>query len=98
EQRDAILAAAAAALDEEHGNSKKKPGAGDLLTMAKAFARRGAGSCAVAPPRNSTTFAGVVESFDVKPVGVIGDIRIEEGHGSCDHDGFIDAGDERRRH
>jgi hypothetical protein len=94
EQRDAILTAAASARDDDHGHGRRKAGEGknDLLNLAKAFARRGAGSCAVSPPRNSLNFAGVVESFEVRATLAIGEIRIEEGH-SCDHDGYIDAGE-----
>jgi hypothetical protein len=94
EQRDAILMAAASAGDDHHGK-KKNPGAGDLLTLAKAFARRGAGTCAISPPRESLNFAGVVESFDVRANVAVGEIRIEEGH-SCDGDGIIDAGERGR--
>ena len=51
EARDSILAAAAAADDQ------------DLEILANAFARRGMGTAAVAPPRESTDLTGVVESF-----------------------------------
>jgi len=101
EQRDAILGAAAARRDDDHGrgngNSKhdRRAGSGDLLVLADAFARRGAGTCAVAPPRDSANFAGVVESFEVRPRVAVGEVRIEEGH-SCDRDGFIDAGERGR--
>jgi hypothetical protein len=63
-----------------------------MLTLARAFARRGAGTCAVSPPRDSVNFAGVVESFEVSPRIGIGDVRVEEDR-SCDHDGFVDAGE-----
>jgi len=95
EQRDAILMAAAAAGAVGHGHSNKNPAAGDLLTLATAFARRGAGSCAVSPPPTSANFAGVVESFELRPRIAIGEIRIEEDH-TCDHDGFVDAGERGR--
>jgi large repetitive protein len=103
EQRDAILGAAAARRDDDghgrgHGGSKhddRRAGSGDLLALANAFARRGAGTCAVAPPRDSTNFAGVVESFEVRPRIAVGEVRIEEGN-SCDRDGFIDAGERGR--
>ena len=98
EQRDAILAAAAAAWrddDADHdlgnGNDRKSRRA-DLLALATAFARRGAGTCAVSPPRGSFNLTGVVESFSLKPRTVMGEVRIEEGK-SCDHDGFVDAGE-----
>ena len=56
ETRDAILSVAHAASVADH----------DVL--AAAYARRGFGTCAVSPPRTSTTFVGIVESFDVKGV------------------------------
>jgi hypothetical protein len=77
EQRDAILGAASA-----H----------DLLPLAQAFARRGAGTCAVSPPSDSTNFAGVIESFEVRPRIAVGEVRLEENQ-SCDRDGFVDAGE-----
>jgi len=102
EQRDAILAAAAAGRDGDsgrgHGNGggrRNRNGGADLLTLANAFARRGAGTCAVAPNRNSIAFEGVVESFEVRPLIGVGEIRIEEDR-ACDRDGFIDAGERGR--
>ncbi|MEP7121397.1 MAG: M36 family metallopeptidase [Byssovorax sp.] len=81
EQRDAILAAAAAADPN------------DFDVMAKAFAKRGAGSCAVSPPRDSTDFAGVVESFTVNPNVQALSVTIDDSVLSCDKDGFLDAGE-----
>jgi hypothetical protein len=82
DQRDAILAAAAA-VDKQ-----------DLLVMAKAFARRGAGTGAKSPPQNSSDLVGVVESFSVK-----GDLKylsatLDDSVKSCDGDGFLDAEEE----
>jgi large repetitive protein len=82
EQRDAILAAAAA-VDKQ-----------DLLVMAKAFARRGAGTGSKSPPQNSSDLVGVVESYAVK-----GDIRyisssLDDSVKSCDRDGYLDAEEE----
>jgi hypothetical protein len=80
ETRDAILIAALAVNTGDH----------DLL--AAAFARRGFGSCAVSPPRNSVNFQGIVESSEVKG-------RIEPGAltqqltTDCDSDGVLDAGE-----
>jgi large repetitive protein len=79
DQRDAILAAAAA-VDKA-----------DMLVMAKAFARRGAGTGAKSPPQNSSDLVGVVESYVVK-----GDIRylstsLDDSIKSCDRDGFLDG-------
>jgi len=82
DQRDAILAAAAA-VDKQ-----------DLLVMAKAFARRGAGTGAKSPPQASSDLVGVVESYAVK-----GDIRylstsLDDSVKSCDRDGYLDAEEE----
>jgi Fungalysin metallopeptidase (M36)/PA domain len=105
EQRDAILGAAAAARrddDDDDGKGRgfgdvfrrddRRPGGADLLALATAFARRGAGTCAVSPPRDSANFAGVVESFEVSPRPVLGEVRLDEDK-SCDRDGFVDAGE-----
>ncbi|MBK9259751.1 MAG: M36 family metallopeptidase [Polyangiaceae bacterium] len=79
EQRDAILAAAAAADIE------------DMKIIANAFAKRGAGSCAVSPDVNSNDYAGVVESFEVKArVGKL-DGAMDDSIQSCDSDGKLDA-------
>jgi len=79
EQRDAILAAAAAA------------DVGDLKIIANAFAKRGAGSCAVSPDTNSTDYEGVIESFEVK--AKISDLGagVDDAIQSCDNDGKLDA-------
>jgi MYXO-CTERM domain-containing protein len=82
DQRDAILAAAAA-VDKQ-----------DLLVMARAFARRGAGTGAKSPPQNSSDLVGVVESYAVK-----GDIKylstsLDDSVKSCDRDGFLDGEEE----
>ncbi|MEO5728827.1 MAG: hypothetical protein ABI134_12080, partial [Byssovorax sp.] len=65
----------------------------DFDVMAKAFAKRGAGSCAVSPPRDSTDFAGVVESFTVNPNVQALSVTIDDSVLSCDKDGFLDAGE-----
>lgn len=84
EQRDAILAAAAAADID------------DMKIIAEAFAKRGAGSCAISPDTNSNNFAGVVESFEVK--AKVDDVAgaMDDSVQSCDGDGKLDA-DERGR-
>ncbi|MFO0745091.1 MAG: M36 family metallopeptidase [Myxococcota bacterium] len=84
EQRDAILAAAAAADPL------------DARALAGGFARRGAGSCALAPARGSFDLGGVVESYDVKPRLVISAVTLDDGAASCDHDGALDAGERGR--
>lgn len=79
EARDAILAAAAAhRLD-------------DMTALAEAFARRGAGTCAESPARDSEDFVGVIESYRVKPKVDIVDIALDESIVRCDGDGVLDA-------
>ena len=84
EQRDALLMAAAAR------------SLADFTTIAEAFARRGAGSCAVSPPRNSVDFKGVVEDYQLRANGVLLTAVISEGDASCDGDGVIDIGEHGR--
>ena len=95
EQRDALLAAAIAARPDHDAADPDDRGAGgaDALVMAEAFARRGAGTCAISPPRFSTNLVGVTESFDVSANAVIGDVQLRENRRSCDGDGVIDAGE-----
>ncbi|MCY1020154.1 myxosortase-dependent M36 family metallopeptidase [Pyxidicoccus sp. MSG2] len=68
----------------------------DYLLFARAFAKRGAGSRAVAPPRDSTDHAGVVESFDIGKDVVLVSAEVVEQVGttaSCDDDGALDTGE-----
>jgi hypothetical protein len=81
EQRDAILAAAAAA----------DPIDGQLL--AEAYARRGFGSAAVSPPLSSGTGAGIVESFTTGGRIAIDGVALVETQPSCDDDGWLDVGE-----
>lgn len=81
EQRDALLAAIAAADPT------------DFAAAATAFARRGAGTCAVSPSRDSVTFAGVMEDFEVRPLGVIAAAAVDDLTMSCDQDGVVDVGE-----
>jgi large repetitive protein len=80
ETRDAILIAARAVNTADHD------------TLAAAYARRGFGSCAISPPRDSVNFVGIVESNEVKG-------RLEPGAltsaltSTCDSDGVLDAGE-----
>jgi MYXO-CTERM domain-containing protein len=80
ETRDAILIAARAVNVADHN------------ILAEAYARRGFGSCAISPPRDSSTFVGIVESNEVKG-------RIEPGAltsaltKTCDADNVLDAGE-----
>ncbi len=77
ETRDAILLAAS----EE-----------DRPIMMAAFARRGMGSCAVTPPRNSVSFVGIVDSTEIKGNAVAGAVAFAEAE-SCDDDDILDAGE-----
>jgi hypothetical protein len=81
EQRDAILAAARAADPD------------DFLVLARAFAKRGAGSGAVSPPRDSTNLNGVVESFEIKANHALGAVALAEDAVSCDSDDVLDSGE-----
>lgn len=83
EQRDALLAAAAA-LDPA-----------DASRLAQGFAARGAGTCAKGPERASTSLQGVVESFEVGPSS--GDIQLEvEVTDACDADDILDPNESGR--
>jgi large repetitive protein len=84
EQRDAVLAAALAADPK------------DFALMAKGFAKRGAGTCAVSPPRQSKDFAGVVESFKLQPNLSLLSVTLDDSVKSCDSDGHLDAGETGR--
>ncbi len=82
EQRDAVLAAAAAA------------DPADLAILAQGFAKRGAGTCAVAPTRYSTDFSGVVESFTVSNNLAVSAVTVDDSVISCDgSNGYLDAGE-----
>ncbi|EYF06557.1 M36 family metallopeptidase [Chondromyces apiculatus] len=78
EQRDAILAAAAA-----HDPN-------DFIALAQGFARRGAGTCAVSPDRNSQDMQGVVEDFELRPNFVFSAVTVDDSVTSCDDDGILD--------
>jgi len=62
----------------------------DAALVAQAFARRGAGSCAVAPTSDST-FSGVVEDFALHSRLAIGEVTADDSGRSCDADGVLDA-------
>ena len=81
EQRDAVIAAMAAADTD------------DVRIAWQAFARRGLGTGAVAPPRNSGDNVGVTESFELRKDLAVVDIRLNDGLQNCDDDGFLDAGE-----
>lgn len=79
EQRDAVLTAIA---------SRSHP---DALLAAQAFARRGAGSCAVSPARASTTLTGVVEHSSLSPRLELGSVTLDDSVRACDGDGILDG-------
>ena len=81
EGRDGILAAAGAA------------SSADAVILANAFARRGMGTCAVSPPRTSTTNTGLVESTIVAGNAIVGTATVADNVTSCDSDGVLDAGE-----
>jgi MYXO-CTERM domain-containing protein len=78
QQRDAILMAIGASNVD------------DMKIVAQAFAKRGAGTCAVSPPPASTDFKGVVEDFELQADASIAGVAIEDDLESCDHDGIVD--------
>jgi hypothetical protein len=78
EMRDALLAAALA----------ESPA--DYAVMSQAFARRGFGSCAVAPPAGSVTFIGIVDSTIIAGNPQMASLDIADG---CDDDSIIDTGE-----
>jgi len=79
EQRDALLMAALA----------QEPR--DMLLLAKAFAGRGAGTCAVSPSRDSIDFTGVEEGDELRPNMHFEVVPISDALRSCDADGVLDA-------
>lgn len=81
EQRDAILASAAASSSD------------DMIAIAEGFATRGAGSCAVSPEPDSEGNQGVVESYELGPRLVIEAMTLGDDIKSCDDDGVLDAGE-----
>jgi hypothetical protein len=80
EIRDAILAAAYAASPADHD------------VMAAAFGRRGLGTCAEAPARESEDFVGTAEEFEVSGRALPGTATVTMTS-DCDMDGSLDAGD-----
>jgi len=78
EQRDALLAAAAAADPN------------DFVLLGEGFAARGAGTCAVSPPRESEDGSGIVEDFHFSGRLGLESVKIDESIKSCDNDGVLD--------
>lgn len=83
ETRDAILIAARATSQADHD------------TLAAAFARRGLGSCAVSPERQSADFTGIVES-DTVQANVLAAAPSLVAVEQCDDDDVVDAGERGR--
>jgi hypothetical protein len=81
EARDAILAAALAESPADHA------------LVLEAFARRGFGSCAVAPPDGSLDFVGLVESTAIAGNARLVATSLADG---CDEDGILDSGETAR--
>lgn len=84
EARDAILAAV------------KATDATDYDIFVAAFAKRGMGFGAIAPPRTSTDMAGVVESFETDlKVFTLEEAALDTDFvaGACDADGTLDPGE-----
>jgi hypothetical protein len=79
--RDALLAAIGARSES------------DAVAAAQAFAKRGAGSCAVAPPFDSPTNTGVVEDFELSPRLEVGLVRARDEECDNSEDGVLDAGE-----
>jgi hypothetical protein len=65
----------------------------DFDLFARAFAKRGMGVLAVAPPRGSTTHTPVVESFVMGGVITPQQITVDDSLLSCNHDGILDNGE-----
>ena len=83
EQRDGVIAAALET-DLE-----------DARLIATAFAGRGAGTCAIAPDRDSDDLTGVVEDFSLGARPTIEELTVETGGASrlCDADAILDQGE-----
>jgi len=86
EQRDALLAAAAAA------------DASDFALLVKGFADRGAGTCAVSPARGSSDGSGVVEDFEVSGRQELVSATLDDSIAACDGDGILDGGETGKLH
>jgi len=81
EARDAVLAAAYASDKQDY----------ELFTAA--FARRGAGTGAKGPDRDTEGNIGVAESFTVSNDLEFVDATLDDGAQSCDRDGILDSGE-----
>jgi hypothetical protein len=84
EQRDALLLAAEASDPL------------DARLLAQGFATRGAGTCAVSPPKSDANHEGVVESFVVTSRLALESWDVVAGDPSCDADPYLDQGETGR--
>ncbi|GMU06441.1 M36 family metallopeptidase [Corallococcus caeni] len=86
EQRDALLMAA---------GSWNPQDPRDMLLLAEAFARRGAGTCARSPPRRSLNFTEVHEAYTVQADLRFEFVSVDDARRACDAvpDGVLDAGE-----
>ncbi|WP_163865430.1 M36 family metallopeptidase [Myxococcus eversor] len=83
QQRDALLMAAISNDDPR-----------DMQVLAHAFARRGAGTCAVSPPYDSEEFTEVVEDGRAHSNLRLESVEVKDGARSCDQDGLLDASEQ----
>ncbi|HVV81693.1 MAG TPA: M36 family metallopeptidase [Kofleriaceae bacterium] len=81
ETRDAILLAAFMNDPADHD------------ALAAAFARRGAGSCAQSPARDSVDFTDLAESYELKPNSYATAPELTIDVHDCDGDGVLDVGE-----
>jgi MYXO-CTERM domain-containing protein len=81
EQRDAVLAGAIATSPS------------DFLTIAQAFATRGAGTCAISPARESMDLMDVTDDFTLSADVTVTGAKLDDSTMSCDQDGVLDAGE-----
>jgi hypothetical protein len=63
----------------------------DMQLFADAFAKRGLGTCAVSPPKDTTTMAGAVESFTNSSNFALLSIEVDDSVKECDTDNALDA-------
>lgn len=66
----------------------------DAQRMDAAFARRGLGAGAVAPPRTSADLVGVVESYATNGALRVLGVTVDDGVRTCDADGVLDPDEE----
>jgi MYXO-CTERM domain-containing protein len=65
----------------------------DLTIAAEAFASRGLGTCAVAPPPTSTNYNETVEDLGLSAKLATSELEFSDDGSSCDEDGFLDPGE-----